>query len=179
MARLLVYPALVALAVWGALVLLMLRGELPEWVSWTVVHGAPAAAYLAWALIVSYVYAVRRRRFRYSVRSLIFFMMLSTCLWALYFDWAPWSCQVTLEGYKGRTWWYSLPDGEHIVFANASDGRVRVSRRVRPEEWWGIFYMLEFWFSAVFAAALVWSLFADKACFARMDAEAARGKVAS
>jgi hypothetical protein len=34
--------------------------------------------------------------------------------------------------------------------------------------------MLEFWFSFVFAAALVWSLFADRRAFARMDAEAAR-----
>jgi hypothetical protein len=33
--------------------------------------------------------------------------------------------------------------------------------------------MLELWFSAVFAAALVWSLLADRRTFARMDAEAA------
>jgi hypothetical protein len=36
--------------------------------------------------------------------------------------------------------------------------------------------MLEFWFSAVFAAAVVWSLLADRRAFAKMDAEAARAK---
>jgi uncharacterized protein YcaQ len=49
-----------------------------------------------------------------------------------------------------------------------------VWHRTRPEQWWGVFYMLEFWFSAGFAAALVWSLLADRRTFARMDAEAAR-----
>jgi WD40 repeat protein len=64
------------------------------------------------------------------------------------------------------------PDGRSLAVSGHL-GTVKVYRRYRPEWWWGVFCMLEFWFSAVFAAALVWSLIADKACFARMDAEAA------
>ena len=67
------------------------------------------------------------------------------------------------------------PDGKQIVTASY-DGTVRIWRHTRPEWWWGIFCMLEFWFSAGFAAALVWSLLADRRAFARMDAEAAGAK---
>jgi hypothetical protein len=66
-------------------------------------------------------------------------------------------------------------DGKRIVKARR-DGTARIWRRTRPEWWWGVFCMLEFWFSAVFAAALVWSLLADRRTFARMDAEAARAR---
>jgi hypothetical protein len=65
------------------------------------------------------------------------------------------------------------PNGTHFATADC-DGCLRIYRRLRPEWWWGIFCMLEFWFSAVFAVALVWSLLADRRTFARMDAEAAR-----
>ena len=79
-----------------------------------------------------------------------------------------------LRGHTFEVWQASFsPDGKSIVTAS-DDGTARIWRRTHPEWWWGIFYMLEFWFSAVFAAALVWSLLADKACFARMDAEAAK-----
>jgi WD40 repeat protein len=67
------------------------------------------------------------------------------------------------------------PDGKRIVTAS-DDGTARIWRRTRPEWWWGIFYMLEFWFSAGFAVALVWSLLADRRTFARMDAEAAASR---
>ena len=66
-------------------------------------------------------------------------------------------------------------DGKRIVTASWDD-TARIWRRTRPEWWWGVFYMLEFWFSAGFAAGLVWSLLADRRAFARMDAEAARAK---
>ena len=66
-----------------------------------------------------------------------------------------------------------------LVAVGRYEGDITLWRRHRPEWWWGIFYMLEFWFSAGFAVALVWSLLADRRAFARMDAEAARGKAAS
>jgi hypothetical protein len=68
------------------------------------------------------------------------------------------------------------PDGNRVMLPRPYDERIEIWRRHRPEWWWGVFSMLEFWFSTVFAAALVWSLLADKACFARMDAEAARAR---
>jgi WD40 repeat protein len=81
-----------------------------------------------------------------------------------------------LRGHTDRAWQASFsPDGKRIVTAS-EDGTARIWRRYRPEWWWGVFCMLEFWFSAGFAAALVWSLFADGRAFARMDAEAAREK---
>ena len=181
MARLLVYPALVAVALWQALIWAKHAGALPAWASWTIVHGAPAAAYLAWALVVSAVCAVRRWRPRYSLRSLMLFVLFASCCEALYINWEPWRCERVLEHrgtYKGVPSACFCPDGKRIVTAS-EDGTARIWRRTRPEWWWGVFCMLEFWFAAGFAAGLVWSLLADKRTFARMDAEAAGGKVES
>jgi hypothetical protein len=57
-------------------------------------------------------------------------------------------------------WLYALADRGCLIW-----------RRQRPEQWWGVFCMLEFWFSVIFATALVWSLLADRRYFRRLDAE--------
>jgi hypothetical protein len=92
--------------------------------------------------------------------------------------WDPSSGKVlaVLTGHTSIVWQASFsPNSKRIVTAS-DDGTARIWRRTRPEWWWGVFWMLEFWFSAGFAAALVWSLFADRRTFAKMDAEAARAK---
>ena len=45
------------------------------------------------------------------------------------------------------------------------DGYVRLWRRSRPEPWWGVFCLKEFWLSVAFAAAFVWSILADRRRF--------------
>jgi WD40 repeat protein len=126
MARFLAYPALVALAAWGALVLLMLRGELPAWATWTLVHGAPAAAYLVWALGASIVCAVRRWRPRYSLRTLAIFLLLATCAEALLLHWEPWYCERVLSKELGAVNCIAYsPDGLRIV-TGGDDGTARL-----------------------------------------------------
>ena len=51
-------------------------------------------------------------------------------------------------------------DGEWLVVA--SSVRTRVLRRRRPEWLWGVFYLKEFWLTALFAAALAWSVLAER-----------------
>jgi len=40
--------------------------------------------------------------------------------------------------------------------------RVEAWRLRRPEWWWGVFYLWEFWVTAIFAALLVWSVVKDR-----------------
>ncbi len=37
-----------------------------------------------------------------------------------------------------------------------------IFRRRRPERWWGVFYLWEFWLTAAFAALFVWSVVGDR-----------------
>ena len=53
------------------------------------------------------------------------------------------------------------PDGEGIV-AVSSSGKVYHLRRRRPEWWWGIFWLWEFWLTVVFAGLFVWSVVRDR-----------------
>ncbi len=53
------------------------------------------------------------------------------------------------------------PDGEKIVTAT-NLGDIRVWRRRRPEWWWGVFYLPEFWLTAAFAGLFVWSVVRDR-----------------
>jgi len=43
-----------------------------------------------------------------------------------------------------------------------SNSRIGIFRRRRPEWWWGVFYLWEFWLTAAFAAIFVWSVVRDR-----------------
>ena len=46
--------------------------------------------------------------------------------------------------------------------ARTPDTRTLVWRRRRPEWWWGVFYLWEFWLTAAFAALFAWSVWRDR-----------------
>ena len=46
-------------------------------------------------------------------------------------------------------------------------------RRRRPEWWWGIFWLKEFWATVVFGSLLIWSLWRDRKYFRALDANQA------
>ncbi len=56
------------------------------------------------------------------------------------------------------------PDGKRIVTASA-DKTARVWEHRRPEQWWGVAWMPEFWLTLVLGVALVWSLIRDRRTF--------------
>lgn len=51
-------------------------------------------------------------------------------------------------------------DGRRIVTASW-DKTTRVWRRVRPEQWWGVFWLAQFWAAVLLAPAFLWSLRRD------------------
>ena len=63
-------------------------------------------------------------------------------------------------------------DGEIACAAFAASGRrfatggedktVRIYRRRRPEWWWGVFWLWEFWLTVAFAGLFVWSVVRDR-----------------
>ena len=62
-------------------------------------------------------------------------------------------------------------DGRSL--AVGSDYRALLYRRRRPEWWWGVFWLWEFWLTAALATAFVWSLVADRRRLARANGAAA------
>jgi len=54
-----------------------------------------------------------------------------------------------------------LIDNGRCLVAHAADGVVCFRRR-RPEWWWGVFWLWEFWLTAVFAGLFVWSVVRDR-----------------
>ena len=44
---------------------------------------------------------------------------------------------------------------------------VVVWHRRRPEWWWGVFYLWEFWLTVLFAALLIWSILRDRKALRR------------
>jgi len=56
------------------------------------------------------------------------------------------------------------PDGLGLVSAGM-DYLVHIHRRVRPEWWWGVFCLWEFWLAVVFAGLFVWSVWRDRRVF--------------
>jgi len=60
------------------------------------------------------------------------------------------------------------PDGERVLIArNIGRGGqsavpVYVYRRRRPEWWWGVFYLWEFWLTAALGALFIWSVWRDR-----------------
>ncbi len=56
-----------------------------------------------------------------------------------------------------------FPDGDRILVASGDlICTVFVFRRTRPEWWWGVFYLWEFWLTAAFAGLFVWSVVRDR-----------------
>ena len=58
----------------------------------------------------------------------------------------------------------AAPDGTRIVSVSL-DGTAHIWQLCRPEYWWGIAWLPEFWATAVFASALCWSVLKDRVAF--------------
>jgi len=54
----------------------------------------------------------------------------------------------------------SVSGGTRIV--TCAEHCIRIFRRRRPEWWWGVFYLWEFWLTVVFAGLFVWSVVRDR-----------------
>ena len=66
-----------------------------------------------------------------------------------------------LKGHIGAVYSAAFsPDGRRIVTASI-DRTARVWRRVRPEWWWGVFWLPQFWAATLLAPAFLWSLRRD------------------
>ena len=52
-------------------------------------------------------------------------------------------------------------DGEQMLLT-AMEGSLFLYRRRRPEWWWGVFWLKEFWLTAAFAGLFVWSVVRDR-----------------
>ena len=61
------------------------------------------------------------------------------------------------------------PDGERIVTASKDNTAYLWDRR-RPEWWWGVAWLSEFWLTVVLAGALGWSLWNDRKRLKRVAA---------
>jgi len=59
------------------------------------------------------------------------------------------------------------PDGNWIVGANSLE--VVIYRRRRPEWWWGVFWLWEFWMTAASAGLFVWSVVRDRRALGKLE----------
>ena len=75
-------------------------------------------------------------------------------------------CVQFLESYEGPDHAALSPDGQRLVSAGRI-GTFGIYRRRRPEWWWGIFWLKEFWLTVVFAGVFVWSVVRDRQLLAR------------
>jgi len=57
-----------------------------------------------------------------------------------------------------------LPDGRRLLVVDCT-GNIHIYRRRRPEWWWGVFYLWEFWLTAAFAGVFFWSVWRDRRVF--------------
>jgi len=53
----------------------------------------------------------------------------------------------------------------NVIWVWAHDG-VSAWRRIRPEPWWGVFYLWEFWLTVAFAGLFIWSVWRDRRALA-------------
>ncbi len=61
------------------------------------------------------------------------------------------------------------PDDQRIVVGILS-GEIHVFGRRRPEWWWGVFYLWEFWLTVAFAGLFVWSVWRDRRALGKQEA---------
>jgi hypothetical protein len=57
-------------------------------------------------------------------------------------------------------------DGNHL--ACRGRGWSKVWQRRRPEQWWGIAWLWEFWLTVAFGGFLVWNIVRDRRYFRRL-----------
>jgi len=57
--------------------------------------------------------------------------------------------------------WIFPPDGEQFVTQDTKTSVLRLYRRHRPEQWWGLAWLPEFWITLALVASLAWSLRRD------------------
>ena len=62
------------------------------------------------------------------------------------------------------------PEGNEIMMASAW-GQITTWRRRRPEWWWGVFWLWEFWLTAAFAGLFVWSVVRDRRALGKREAQ--------
>ena len=92
---------------------------------------------------------------RFSLRSLLLLVLLIASGFGLWWRWEPW---VKGEGLTADT--ISLlsfnPTG-----VDGTEMQYVFYHRRRPEYWWGIAWLPEFWLTLVFGVGLVWSAWRD------------------
>ena len=53
------------------------------------------------------------------------------------------------------------------------EGKISIYRRRRPEWWWGIFWLWEFWLTVAFAGVFLWSVVRDRRALRKRSTEEA------
>jgi len=66
------------------------------------------------------------------------------------------------------------PVGDAILVYSEDDAELRFLRRIRPEQWWGVFFLWHFWLIAALAVALATSILRDVAVMRRERAQRRR-----
>jgi len=74
-----------------------------------------------------------------------------------------WQARAPLAHYGGEPIQFS-PEGRSVLLPIVQGAQVW--RRGRPEPWWGVFWLWEFWLTAAFAGLFVWSVVRDRRRFA-------------
>ena len=54
------------------------------------------------------------------------------------------------------------PDGSRVLVWDFGRDKARVYQRRRPEQWWGVFCLTEFWVTVAFAGLFVWCVVRDR-----------------
>jgi len=162
---------------------------------------------------------IKRFAPRFSLRTLVVFLLLVTSGMGLWWHWEPWYCEEAREGLGDPPWdaefspdgerslrdyapvdfytgygsdytiaiggpddlplavlergngvWQGgfSPDGERVAITT-DDAGTRIYRRRRPEWWWGIFYLWEFWVTVAFAGVFVWSVVRDRRALGKRE----------
>jgi WD40 repeat protein len=79
--------------------------------------------------------------------------------------WDAATCECLFEARKYGSSIRFTEDGDRLViwdfFTKDPDNHISIWRRRRPEWWWGVAWLPEFWLCAAFSGALIWSLYRD------------------